>query len=157
MNKEKKIAIVAHDNCKQDLIEWVSEHWVKLIENQLICTGTTGNLVENKLKNYMNRDIEKYHLNITKLKSGPLGGDQQLGALISNNEVDILIFFWDAMEPQPHDVDIKALLRIATLYNIVYACSRSSADFFISSPLMATDYKPKLPEQITMYQNRKLK
>lgn len=105
----------------------------------------------------MNRDIEKYHLNITKLKSGPLGGDQQLGALISNNEVDILIFFWDAMEPQPHDVDIKALLRIATLYNIVYACSRSSADFVISSPLMATDYKPKLPEQITMYQNRKLK
>ena len=101
--------------------------------------------------------VEKTQLNITKLKSGPLGGDQQLGALISNHEVDILIFFWDAMEPQPHDVDIKALLRIATLYNIVYACSRSTADFVISSPLLATNYNQKLPEQITIYQNRKLK
>jgi|SRR5690554_6639286 len=157
MNKEKKIAIVAHDNCKKDLIEWVEDHWEKLIDYQLICTGTTGTLVEQKLEECRHQVIEKPQLNITKLKSGPLGGDQQLGALISNNEVDILIFFWDAMEPQPHDVDIKALLRIATLYNIVYACSRSTADFVLSSPLLATNYNQKLPEQITIYQNRKLK
>ncbi|MCK9234619.1 MAG: methylglyoxal synthase [Bacteroidales bacterium] len=157
MNKEKKIAIVAHDNCKQDLIEWVEDHWKKLIGYKLICTGTTGNLVEKKLEECRHKMVEKTQLNITKLKSGPLGGDQQLGALISNHEVDILIFFWDAMEPQPHDVDIKALLRIATLYNIVYACSRSTADFVISSPLLATNYNQKLLEQITIYQNRKLK
>ncbi len=157
MNHLKNIALVAHDNCKKELIEWVECHWQKLTQYQLICTGTTGNLVKNKLAECIGNKKESPAINIKKLKSGPLGGDQQLGALICNGKVDILIFFWDAMEPQPYDVDIKALLRIATLYNIVYACSRTTADFVISSPLFDKPYKAKLPEQINIYKKRKLK
>ena len=154
MNKRKNIALVAHDNCKQELLEWVEHNWKILIKEGLICTGTTGRLIEEKLEECLTENDENRPINITKLKSGPLGGDQQLGAKICNGEVDILIFFWDAMEPQPHDVDIKALLRIATLYNIVYACSRSTADFIITSPLFDETYNTHLSEQIDNYKNR---
>lgn len=156
MKKIKKIALVAHDNCKQELIEWVEFNWRLLIQNDLTCTGTTGKLIEKALKKCMEQNSEEKKIDITKLKSGPLGGDQQLGALICNGEIDVLIFFWDALQPQPHDVDIKALLRLATLYNIVYACSRSTADFVISSPLFKENYKPTINEQIDDYKNRKL-
>lgn len=113
-------------------------------------------MIEKTLKKCIEQNSEEKKIDITKLKSGPLGGDQQLGALICNGEIDVLIFFWDALQPQPHDVDIKALLRLATLYNIVYACSRSTADFVISSPLFKENYKPTINEQIDDYKNRKL-
>lgn len=154
MKKVKKIALVAHDNCKKELLEWVEDHWKELVKYEMVCTGTTGNLVEQHLLNCMDENKSNYHIKMTKLKSGPLGGDLQLGAAISKNEIDILIFFWDAMEPQPHDVDIKALLRVATLYNIVYACSRSTADFIISSPLFENGYEKEENEQIEEYKNR---
>ncbi|MFA5574237.1 MAG: methylglyoxal synthase [Brumimicrobium sp.] len=157
MRKIKTIALVAHDHCKKELLEWVECHWRGLIQYELVCTGTTGNLIEQKLQDFMGESEKIHEINMTKLKSGPLGGDQQMGALISNNEIDVLIFFWDAMEPQPHDVDIKALLRIATLYNVVYACSRSTADFIISSPLFKMGYENEENEQIVQYENRILK
>lgn len=155
MNEQKRIALVAHDNCKKDLIEWVEWNWEILIQHKLMCTGTTGNLVENILYQKLRDNGKTKTINIAKLKSGPLGGDQQLGALICDGDVDILIFFWDAMEPQPHDVDVKALLRIATLYNIAYACSRTAADFMISSSLLGTKYSSILPD-FDNYINRKL-
>ena len=155
MEERKKIALVAHDNCKQDMIEWVEWNWEVLIQHKLICTGTTGNLVEKILQECLQKNQKIKTLNIMKLKSGPLGGDQQLGALICDGDVDVLIFFWDAMEPQPHDVDVKALLRIATLYNIIYACSRATADFVISSPLLAAKYNPIFKE-FDSYINRKI-
>jgi methylglyoxal synthase len=156
VKKRKKIALVAHDNCKKELLEWVELNWKLLVQNDLTCTGTTGQLVEKKMKKCVEQNKEKMQINIAKLKSGPLGGDQQLGALICNGEVDALIFFWDALEPQPHDVDIKALLRLATLYNIVYACTRATADFIISSPLFKEKYKSTLNEQIDNYKKREL-
>ena len=142
MDKIKRIALVAHDYRKNDLIEWVEWNWEILIKHKLICTGTTGRLVEEALnqKKEENNDIRTLY--ITKLKSGPLGGDQQLGAMICDGDIDVLIFFWDPMQPQPHDVDVKALLRISVLYNVVTACSRSSADFIISSPLLSGQYTP---------------
>jgi methylglyoxal synthase len=143
---EKRIALVAHDNCKKDLIEWVEWNWKILIKHSLICTGTTGKLVESALTKKMQAEASNEKLKITKLKSGPLGGDQQLGALIAESKIDILIFFWDPMQPHPHDVDVKALLRITVLYNIPTACNRSTADFLISSPLLESDYKPKLTD-----------
>lgn len=145
MKKKKVIAIVAHDNRKKDLIEWVSWNWQELIPHGLICTGTTGILVQAKLE-------QKCHENditppdVVRLKSGPLGGDQQLGAMISEGKVDLLIFFWDPMQPQPHDVDVKALLRISTLYNIPTAINRSTADFIISSKLFHHEYEPILKD-----------
>ena len=141
MRNTKHIALVAHDNCKQNLIEWVEWNWKLLIQHKLICTGTTGSLVEKALESKVKGSEFANILNIVKLKSGPLGGDQQLGALISDGEIDILIFLWDPMEPQPHDVDVKALLRIATLYNVVSASNRSTADFIISSPLFEAGYE----------------
>jgi methylglyoxal synthase len=138
MEKIKNIALVAHDNRKKDLIEWIEWNYVSLIEHKLICTGTTGIMVEQSLKNKLVN--EKYDLNITKLKSGPLGGDQQLGAMIAEGKVDVIIFLWDPMEPQPHDVDVKALLRIAVLYNIPTACNRATADFMVSSSLIGQEY-----------------
>ncbi len=134
---KKNIALVAHDNRKNDLIEWVEWNWEILKDHVLYCTGTTGRLVEKALKK------QTKEINIIKLKSGPLGGDQQLGALIAEGKIDIFIFLWDPMQPQPHDVDVKALLRIATLYNIPTAMNRSTADFIITSPLFRQDYKPK--------------
>jgi methylglyoxal synthase len=117
-----------------------------LRKHKLICTGTTGKLVEEALSRTLLKDsgATTSQVEVTKLKSGPLGGDQQLGAMIAEGRVDAIIFFWDPMEPQPHDVDVKALLRIAVLYNIPTACNRSTADFLISSPLMDEAYQPKL-------------
>jgi methylglyoxal synthase len=143
MKSTKRIALVAHDNRKKDLIEWVEWNWSGLLDHQLICTGTTGKLVENAIVKKLAKGSTKT-VNITKLKSGPLGGDQQLGSLITQGEIDLLIFLWDPMEPQPHDVDVKALLRIAVLYNVPTACNRSTADFMISSPLFTAEYDPIL-------------
>jgi methylglyoxal synthase len=141
MEEHKRVALVAHDNRKKDLAEWVAWNWEVLLHHKIICTGTTGKLVESTLAKRLERG--KVVTNpIVKLKSGPLGGDQQLGAMIVNGEIDLLIFFWDPMEPQPHDVDVKALLRISVLYNIPTACNRSTADFLISSPLLSTEYEP---------------
>ena len=146
MGLKKTIGLVAHDNCKKDLVEWVEWNWKILIEHNLVCTGTTGKLIEEiLLKKFEEENKGKSKsINLKKLKSGPLGGDQQLGALIADGKIDILIFFWDPMQPHPHEVDVKALLRIAVLYNIPTACNRSTADFIISSPLMKEDYKPIL-------------
>ena len=138
----KRIALVAHDNRKIDLVEWVEFNRDILLKHNLVCTGTTGRLVEEALIN--NRIMESGDINIRLLKSGPLGGDQQLGSLISDSKIDILIFFWDPMQAQPHDVDVKALLRICVLYNVPTAMNRSSADFIISSSLFAQDYKPTI-------------
>jgi methylglyoxal synthase len=146
LNRKKKvIALVAHDNRKNDMVEWVEFNWKELSQHDLVGTGTTSSMVEHVLIMKCNEN-ETIPPAITKLKSGPLGGDQQLGAMISENKVDILIFFWDPMEPQPHDVDVKALLRISALYNIPTATNRSTADFIISSSLFHKDYKPILKD-----------
>lgn len=145
MKKKKSIGIVAHDNRKKDIMEWVSYNWKELIQHDLICTGTTGKLVEETLEE---KCLENNAVppTVTRLKSGPLGGDQQLGALIVDGMVDILIFFWDPMQPQPHDVDVKALLRITVLYNIPTASNRSTADFIVSSELFHESYQPILKD-----------
>lgn len=143
--RKKVIAIVAHDNRKADMVEWVGYNWKELAPHQLVCTGTTGRLVGEELvkRCEMNDEMPP---DIMRLKSGPLGGDQQLGAMISQQKIDILIFFWDPMQPQPHDVDVKALLRISALYNIPTATNRSTADFIISSPLFHKNYQPILKD-----------
>jgi methylglyoxal synthase len=142
MEMIKSIALVAHDNRKGDLAEWVSWNFQKLARHKLVCTGTTGELVERTMKAKLKREgLTTDQLEVKKLKSGPLGGDQQLGALIAEGKIDLLIFFWDPMEPHPHDVDVKALLRIAVVYNIPTACNRATADFMISSPLMEEGYQ----------------
>jgi methylglyoxal synthase len=156
MKQQKVIALVAHDNRKRDLIEWVSWNHAILAEHRLVCTGTTGRLVEEALAQKAKEAEDKPLVPpIRKLKSGPLGGDQQLGALISEGQIDVVIFFWDPMEPHPHDVDVKALLRIAVVYNIPIACTRSTADFLISSPLMKRVYEPA-PTDYTSYIGRKV-
>jgi len=154
VKSSKRIAIVAHDNRKRDLAEWVSWNHEELLKHQLVCTGTTGKLVEATLKAELKPGQAPYP-SITMLKSGPLGGDQQLGSMIVNGEIDLLIFFWDPMEPQPHDVDVKALLRISVLYNIPTACNRSTADFLISSALMGGEYNPILKDY-SSYVGRKI-
>ncbi len=131
----KHIALVAHDNKKKDLLEWAKFNRDLLAEHDLYATGTTGTLLEETL------DIP-----FTKLQSGPLGGDQQIGAKIADGQIDFVIFFWDPLEPQPHDPDVKALLRIAVVWNIPVACNRASADFMISSPLMSSPYERQLPD-----------
>ena len=135
MKKKKKIALVAHDNKKQDLIEWAKYNRVNLSSHEILATGTTGKLLEQELG-----------FKIARLQSGPLGGDQQLGAKISENKIDVLIFFWDPLEPQPHDPDVKALLRIAVVWNIPIACNRASADFIFSSPIMKEEYSRIVPD-----------
>lgn len=145
MKQTKNIALVAHDNRKKDMVEWVEWNWQNLLRHKLICTGTTGRLVEEALTR-KHSEQTKMHISIRRLKSGPLGGDQQLGAMIAEGEIDILIFFWDPMQAQPHDVDVKALLRIATVYNITTATNRSTADFIISSPILDQVYIPKLKD-----------
>ena len=129
MHGKKKIALIAHDNKKNDLLQWARFNKGSLSKHELFATGTTGQLLTDEL------DLDVY-----KFKSGPLGGDQQVGAKIANDEIDFLIFFWDPLEQQPHDVDVKALLRLAVVYNIPTACNRSSADFMISSNLMSEEY-----------------
>lgn len=131
--KQKNIALVAHDHRKNDLIQWSLEHKSKLAKHKIYATGTTGRLLEEKLG-----------ISIEKFLSGPIGGDFQIGTAIVEGKIDMLIFFWDPLESMAHDPDIKALLRIATLYNIPMACNQTSADFFINSPLMDEDYKKKL-------------
>lgn len=140
----KTLALVAHDHRKNDLIEWVEFNKDRLIKHKLVYTGTTGRMVEKATG-----------IDVKTLKSGPLGGDQQMGALIAEGKIDILIFFWDPMQPQPHDVDVKALLRIASLYNIPTAYNRSTADFLISSPLFESSYIPA-PQSFDEYLNRSL-
>ena len=129
MGLNKKIALVAHDNKKRDLVEWSKFNRDLLAHHKIFATGTTGTLLEREL------DIP-----ITKLQSGPLGGDQQIGSQITDGHINALIFFWDPLAPHPHDPDVKALLRIAVVWNIPIACNRSSADFMISSPLMSREY-----------------
>lgn len=141
MEIKKRIALVAHDNRKQDLLDWVIKNQQVLLRHYLISTGTTGRLIEETLKAGHGENLGD-GFNIQKLKSGPLGGDQQLGAMIAEDQVDLVIFLWDPMQPQPHDVDVKALLRLAVLYNIPIASNRASADFMISSPLFGSDYRP---------------
>ena len=126
---KKKIALVAHDGRKQDLLEWVKFNVGTLGDHELYATGTTGKVI-----------AEETGLDVRRFRSGPLGGDMQLGAAITENKLDVLIFFWDPMTPHPHDVDVKALLRISVLYNIPTACNRSTADYLISSHLMREDY-----------------
>ncbi len=155
MKMKKNIAVVAHDNCKKELLDWVKVHQEILTDHNLIATGTTGGLVEKQLQDRPKDHPESNTWQpVNKLKSGPLGGDQQLGAAIAEGKIDILIFFWDPMQPQPHDVDVKALLRLAVLYNVPTACNRSSADFLITSPLLAGNYAVKQDDFSTYTQRR---
>ena len=126
-----------------------------LLKHNLTCTGTTGNLVEKAIRSKLAKINTPHDFTIQKLRSGPLGGDQQLGALLTEGKIDFVIFFWDPMEPHPHDVDVKALLRIAVLYNVPIACNRSTADFMISSPLMEQKYDP-IVKDYTEYLRRDL-
>lgn len=146
MNAQKNIALVAHDNNKKDLIEWVEWNADILLKHKLTCTGTTGSLVEKAIRDKLSGANISRDFTIHKLRSGPLGGDQQLGSMIAEGKIDFVIFFWDPMQPHPHDVDVKALLRIAVLYNIPIACNRSTADYMISSPLMEEEYVPLLKD-----------
>ena len=151
------VALVAHDAMKRDLAEWVAWNWEKLLSHRLVCTGTTGRIVAETLMARRAKSAANARFDITMLKSGPLGGDQQLGSMIANSEIDMLVFFWDPMSAQPHDVDVKALLRLASLYNVPTAINRSSADYMISSPLMAhDDYKPEIKDY-SSYIERALK
>ena len=133
-----RIALVAHDHKKIDLVEWARYNRAFLARHELWATGTTGTLLERELD-----------LPVVKLQSGPLGGDQQLGALIAEGKVDFLVFFWDPLEPQPHDPDVKALLRLAIVWNIPIACNRATADFMVSSPLIESAYQRSQPDYST--------
>lgn len=135
MQATKRIALVAHDERKQDLLTWVRGNTDTLAKHDLYATGTTGKLL-----------ADHCGLSITRMKSGPLGGDQMLGAMIARDELDILVFFWDPMSAQPHDVDVKALLRMSVLYNIPTACNRATADFLISSPVFNSAYEQELKD-----------
>jgi methylglyoxal synthase len=135
MGEKKRIALIAHDRKKQDLVEWARFNRDTLRQHQVYATGTTGRVLEREL------DVQ-----ITRLQSGPLGGDQQIGAMIAEGEIDFVIFFWDPLEAQPHDVDVKALLRLAVVWNIPIACNRASADFMFSSQLMSEEYSRRLPD-----------
>lgn len=145
MESRKRIALVAHDNKKAELIEWAIFNRSTLAKHRLYATGTTGTLIEEELDQ-----------SVTKLQSGPLGGDLQIGAMIAEGKLDVLIFFWDPMEAQPHDPDIKALLRISVTWNIPIACDRATADFILTSPLMHQAYEPVI-EDYSIYLKRKIK
>jgi methylglyoxal synthase len=135
VDTRKRIALVAHDNKKNDLLEWARYNRELLVQHELFATGTTGRLMSEVLD-----------APVTRLQSGPLGGDQQIGARIAEGEIDLLIFFWDPLSPHPHDPDVKALLRIAVVWNIPVACDRATADYVISSPLMTEPYERQLPD-----------
>jgi len=135
IEQKKRIALIAHDNKKQDLIDWAKFNREVLAQHVLLATGTTGKFLEQIL-----------NIEVIKLQSGPLGGDQQIGAKIAEGEIDLVIFFWDPLEAQPHDPDVKALLRLAMVWNIPIACNRASADFFFSSRLMFEEYQRILPD-----------
>lgn len=144
LKHKKRIALVAHDNKKADLIAWAATNRDILVQHELIATGTTGRLLEEELK-----------VEIKKVYSGPLGGDQQVGAMIAEGKLDFIVFFWDPMQAQPHDSDVKALLRLAVAWNILMACNRTTADFLLHSTLMTGDYKVTIPDY-TVYLSRKL-
>ncbi|NTU58418.1 MAG: methylglyoxal synthase [Chlorobiaceae bacterium] len=146
MVKDKRIALVAHDNKKRDLLEWAKYNRTLLDCHELYATGTTGETL-----------IRELGLVINRLQSGPLGGDQQIGSKIVSNEIDFLIFFWDPLEPQPHDTDVKALLRMAVVWNIPIACNRATADFMISSPLMDGEYFRLVPDYDEYHSRRSVK
>jgi methylglyoxal synthase len=131
----RRIALVAHDNKKGDLLEWAQFNRGTLAQHHLYATGTTGRMISDELE-----------LPVERLQSGPLGGDQQVGALIVEGKVDFVIFFWDPLAPQPHDPDVKALLRLAVVWNVPVACNRATADFLISSPLLSTAYQRTVPD-----------
>ena len=141
---KKRIALIAHDNKKRELVEWTKYNRDTFLKCDVIATGTTGKMLESELG-----------IKVRCLQSGPLGGDQQIGALIAEGNVDILIFFWDPLEPLPHDQDIKALLRLAVVWNIPVACNRATADFIFASPLLSNDYKRKMPD-FYEYNTRKI-
>jgi methylglyoxal synthase len=134
MSSTKRIALVAHDQKKADLLDWAKYNRTLLAQHEIYATGTTGKLLEEALE-----------ISVHKLQSGPLGGDQQIGAKIAEHEIDVLIFFWDPLASQPHETDVKALLRIAVVWNIPIACNRASADLMIASPLMSDNYQRFLP------------
>jgi methylglyoxal synthase len=140
----KRVALVAHDNKKKDLVEWVEANRTELSRHELFATGTTGKMIEEQLDRP-----------VSKLLSGPIGGDQQIGAMIAQGSLDILIFFWDPMEAQPHDSDVKALLRVAIAWNCIVACDSATADFVVSSPIMLKEYETKVPDYTT-YLTRKI-
>ena len=146
LDARKCIALVAHDNKKKELIEWAVYNKTALARHELVATGTTGRLLEESLDR-----------SIKKLLSGPLGGDQQIGALIAEGKVDVLIFFWDPMEAQPHDPDIKALLRLAVTWNIPFACDRATADFMLTSPRMHATYTCFIPDYSTYIKTETIK
>lgn len=140
----KSIALIAHDNRKKELVEWVKQYKESMLKCEIFATGTTGKLLASEA-----------NLEVKSLQSGPLGGDQQIGALIADNRIDMLIFFWDPLEPLPHDQDIKALLRLAVVWNIPVACNRATADFLFTSPLLFSSYERTHPD-FTEYRNRKI-
>lgn len=135
LDKRKRIALVAHDHKKADLVDWVIYNKTVLIKHELFATGTTGKILEEAL----DRPVKK-------LMSGPLGGDQQIGSMIAEGEIDVMIFFWDPMEAQPHDSDVKALLRLGVAWNIPMACDRATADFLVTSPFMHDAYDAIIPD-----------
>ena len=140
----KRIALIAHDNKKRELVEWVKYNRISMLEFDVFATGTTGRILADEVG-----------INVRRLQSGPLGGDLQIGALIAEGSVDMLIFFWDPLEPLPHDPDIKALLRLAVVWNIPLACNRATADFLFSSSLLLSDYQRRMPDFLD-YNNRKI-
>ena len=145
LEARKRIALVAHDNKKKELIDWAIYNKTALSRHELVATGTTGKMLEEALDR-----------SVKKLLSGPLGGDQQIGAMIAEGQVDVLVFFWDPMEAQPHDPDIKALLRLAVTWNIPFACDRATADLLLTSPLMHEAYTCIIPDYST-YIKREVK
>lgn len=143
MPARKRIALIAHDNMKAELIDWCQQHHSTLSQQQLCATGTTGHLLEKQLM-----------LPVEKMISGPMGGDQQIGALLTEQKIDMIVFFWDPFEPMPHDPDVKALLRVAAVWNVAVACNRCSADFLLSSPLIQQEHSYQIPDYDAYLANR---
>ena len=144
LERRKKIALIAHDNKKRDLIEWAIHNKIELAKHSLVATGTTGKLIEEALDQP-----------VVKLLSGPLGGDQQIGAMIATGDIDVVFFFFDPMEAQPHDSDVKALLRLAVAWTLPMACDRTTADFLMTSRFMQEEYEYELPNY-THYLSRQI-